>query len=170
MFNTRPNHYFHNVSDIPIDILKDYELICFDLDNTLDYPIEETREIIKKIENKLTEIENIDKKIFIISNNTIEGRCESFCNIRGYEFLAGANKPFTFKLNKNDVLNSFDKNKIIFIGDKLVTDILGAKWYGVDSILVDQLTTNNNKWYTIFMCNSEKLFCRLNNFKKGEYY
>ncbi len=166
----KPNGYYKYVWDIPIDIILDYKIVCFDLDNTLDPPLHETTSPLPEVVNYLNGLKKSNVEILIISNNTIMGRCESFCDFFEINYISGARKPFLKNINKSEILSRYSKGDIIFIGDKLVTDILCSKWYGVDSILVDQLSKNNKKWYSIFMGFSEQVFCFINGFKKGDYF
>ncbi len=168
----KPNMYVKSIIDIPYEdlITNGIKLICFDLDNTLDIPNEETILIDPTIESKLIEIENMGLEIFIISNNTIENRVESFAKKRGYNYLKAARKPFQRKYKENTILKQYEKKEIIFIGDKIITDIIGARLYGSPCILVDQIVNENLKYYSKIMSVIENVFCKISGFKKGEYF
>lgn len=172
MFRIKPTYYVKHVSDINYEKLKakNIKLICFDIDNTLDVPDKITDEILPEIERTLKKVEELGFEIFLISNNTIEGRVNSFASIRDYKYLDGARKPFQKKYKKIEELKKYSKSEIIFVGDKLVTDILGASWYGSPSILVDPLVPRTKNWYSGFMSFSDSVFSFLNGFKRGRYY
>ncbi len=170
MFNVKPICYYKTILDIPDEILGDYSLICFDLDNTLDLPVLETTELLPGYEDKLNNIKEKGLEVIVLTNNSIENRTSSFEQISGLTVYSNFKKPFQKGYLTNSVLSCYEKNKILFVGDKMVTDMLGAKWYGADYVLVDQIVKKNDKWYSKFMGFSEVVFCFLNGFKKGVYY
>lgn len=163
--------YVKSVLEIDLQKLKanGIKLLCFDLDNTLDYPDKETKTILPKITEFLDEVEK-DFEIYIISNNSIESRVSSFAELRNYQYLAAARKPFLKKYNNNKILNSFEKNQICFIGDKVITDIIGGNRFGSHTILVDPLFPRSKHWYSVVMMVVEEIFTKLVGFKRGKYY
>lgn len=172
MFRVKPTIYVKHIEDINYEKLKGngIKLICFDIDNTLDAPDCMTVKIDASVEEALIKVENLGFEIFLISNNKIANRASSFANIRGYEFLDSANKPFQSKYKSLEILKRYKKKEVIFVGDKLVTDILGAEWYGSQSILVDPLVARPKNWYSAVMLLSDNIFSRMNGFKRGSYY
>lgn len=171
MLNVSPNAYSQRIWQLPIETIeKKYKLVCIDLDNTLDIPQKKTVLVIAEVEEFINRIRQNDVEILVISNNSIPGRCESFCNLLNLEYISAAKKPFLMNIKKNPTINRYSKDEILFIGDKMVTDMLCAKWFGSDAMLVDQLQNKNNHWYSKFMNISEIIFCLLNGFKKGEYF
>lgn len=167
----KPDIYAKDVFSINYDKLQSngVKLLCFDLDNTLDVPDSITTEIRKDI-NELLDLLEINFEVMIISNNNIKGRVASFADKRGMHYIESAKKPFTKNYRSDHKISSFSNHEIAFIGDKIVTDIVGAKRYNSYGILVDPLYPKNKHWYSIIMKASEKVFCTLIRFKKGKYY
>lgn len=133
-----------------IDFNKLYELgkriILTDLDNTLiSYRINTANEELIKI-NKY--IRKLGFKICIISNNNDKRIVEFSKSFILDGYLHNAKKPKNDKINHFISERNFKKEEIIFIGDQLVTDILGANNVGVDSILVKTIDSKSQKWYT----------------------
>lgn len=106
----------------------------------------------------------------LISNNSIDGRVESFAKLCGYPYIDKANKPFQKVYRTNKYLKKYQNDQIVFVGDKIVTDIIGAKKNKSFAILVDPLYPKSTHWYTYVMNFSEFVFNKIINFKRGEYY
>ena len=143
-----PTIVVQRFSNIDFDKLysENIRIILTDLDNTLiDYFVKEpTEELIKLSEY----LHQKGFKIYIISNNSkkrIERFIEKF-KVDGY--LAKALKPGKTKVNKYIKKNDIDKEKTIFIGDQLLTDIKCANKVGIKSVLVRSVSRKSEKWYT----------------------
>ncbi len=165
-----PNIYVKTVFDINYDKLKEnkVKLICFDLDNTLDAPDKISKEKNVNIEKLLKDLRK-DFDLMIVSNNTIPNRVSSFANLYDLEYIEAMKKPFK-KNYKNKKILSYKKEEVIFVGDKLVTDVIGANKLGYGSILVDPLFPNHKTWYTFIMNFSDKAFSVFTKVKRGEYF
>ena len=146
--NFIPNEYHNSVYDIDFEKLykEGYRLILSDLDNTLisydQYePSKENLELIKKVRE-------IGFEIILVSNN-IQSRLDKYTKDLDIIGLANARKPLNIGTRKAiNLANTKDKDKIIFIGDQLMTDIWGAKRFGLYSVLVDPIKQKTEKWYT----------------------
>lgn len=123
-----------------------YRTILSDLDNTLvsydeDVPTE-------AIINKFKELEVLGFEIILISNN-VPSRIQKFTEDLTIKGIANARKPLLLGMIK--ALNTAqiqDKDKVIVIGDQLMTDIWAANRFGVYNILVNPLKKKTEKWYT----------------------
>ncbi len=166
----KPNIYVKTVYDIDYNKLKkdNIKLICFDLDNTLDAPDKITNIKNEEIEKLITKLKK-DFDLLIVSNNTIKNRVSSFANLYDLDYIEAMRKPFK-KNYKNKKILSYKKEEVVFIGDKLVTDVVGANKLGYNSILVDPLYPNHKTWYTSIMTFSDKLFSIFTKVKRGEYF
>ena len=58
----------------------------------------------------------------------------------------------------------------MFVGDKIVTDVIGGNLFRGYTILVDPLTKKKKYWYTKFMNGVEAAFMWMTGFKRGRYY
>lgn len=110
-------------------------LLC-DLDNTLA-PFDELtpRPAIK------TWLETIQKSkltIAIISNNKPR-RVLPFANAIGVESLTKTGKPFSNKLLKFIQEKGYSIDKVMVIGDQLLTDVWLANRLGIKSLFVEKL-------------------------------
>ena len=160
----KPNEYHKNIESINFKKLyKKDAIICFDLDNTLDIP-DSGKIIDEKTEKFLRDLENQGYKVIIFSNNH-EERVNVFANNK-FECYHSVKKPF--QKNYKKILKN-NKN-VIFVGDKIVTDIIGGNLYGGYTILVDPISPAKKQWYTKIMVYSENIFRTITRFKKGDYF
>lgn len=166
----KPDQYYCDVHKINYQKLKKQgiKVLCFDLDNTLDKPDNRTQKINKKTLELLEQLKK-SFEVIIVSNNTIEGRVESFAKNVNLPYIKGMKKPFQSKYN-DELIKCYNKNCVAFIGDKIITDILGANLYGGESILVDALYPGSRKWYSIIMVIPDYVVKKSISFKKGKYY
>ena len=166
----KSNEYHKNLSTINWGKLKEkeFKLLCIDLDNTLDFPDRETKYISPDLRLLLKEIDLLGFELIIFSNN-YEERVKSFADLTGYKYISYARKPFP-KNYKHKYLNKYNKKEIVFIGDKIITDVIGGNLFGGYTILVDPLTKDKKHWYTKIMSLIENTFRGITRFKKGCYF
>lgn len=151
-----PNEIYETIYDIDFNKLYDEgkKFILFDLDNTLlpyDIPLADA-----KLKELLNAIQNIGFIILIVSNNSNE-RVTNFCNDLSLQCITKAKKPLNYGFKKALKKLSYpEKNKVISVGDQLMTDVLGAKRVGIYTILVKPLKKSNEKWYTRYNRKMEK--------------
>lgn len=167
----KPDIYVKSVFDIDYKNLeeKGIKLLCFDLDNTLDEPDNITLVIKPEVTELLDKLEEAFE-VILISNNTIKNRVASFADLRDMYYIEAARKPFRHTYKTDEIISKYDPEQMAFVGDKIVTDIIGAKRNKSVAILVDPLYPKNAHWYSIIMKISETIFCSLVRFKKGKYY
>lgn len=167
----KPDIYVKTVFDIDYNNLqaKGIKLLCFDLDNTLDEPDNITLAIKPEVNELLDEL-NKNFEVILISNNTLKNRVASFADIRGMYYIEAARKPFRATYKNDAIINKYKHDEMAFVGDKIVTDIIGAKRNKSIAVLVDPLYPKNAHWYSVIMKISETIFCSLVRFKKGRYY
>ncbi len=172
MIKLKPNIYVEDTSQIDFEQLEAYgiKLLCFDLDNTLDIPDRITTELVPICVETMKKVEQTNMKVFITSNNSIPDRVKSFADILEVPYIAKMQKPFQKKYKSSTILQKYHPNEVIFIGDKLVTDVIGGNRYGSKTILVDPLVSSKKHWYTRIMSVSDKLYQYLIGFKRGRYY
>lgn len=145
--NYLPNEYFKSIFSIDYHSLfnKNFDTIFFDLDNTIaDYNTSKPSNDIVELINR---IKSIGFKIYILSNNH-KNRLNPFLNDLNVRGQTDLGKPFIGKINKLIKENNINKDKILFIGDQLMTDTKCAKKLGVYNILIDPIKQETEKWYT----------------------
>ena len=111
---------------------KGYRAIIFDIDNTL---VLHDAECNKKCIDLIVKLKNIGFKMMVLSNNHLL-RTKTFCDELHIDFINDANKPFVKNYLKAIDQIGIAKEKCLFVGDQLFTDIRGAKEAGITSILV----------------------------------
>lgn len=172
MSKLKPNLYVEDTTQIDYKQLEDMgiRLLCFDLDNTLDIPDRITTELIPICEKTLELIAETDLEILITSNNSIPNRVKSFAELIDRPYISKMQKPFQKKYKSSKVINKYQPQEIMFIGDKLVTDVIGGNAFGSYTTLVDPLVSNKKHWYTHIMTVSDNFYQFLIGFKRGRYY
>lgn len=168
----KPTIYVQDVTQIDYKQLEEngIKLICFDLDNTLDVPDQITTELVPACETALRMISQTKMQVFITSNNSIPNRVKSFSDIIGVDYIANMKKPFQHKYKSSTVLSRYRPREIVFIGDKLVTDVLGGNRFGSYTVLVDPLVSTKKHWYTVFMTVADGVYQAVIGFNRGNYY
>ena len=145
-----PNEFHDSFFEIDFKELykQGFRLILTDLDNTLiPYDLSE---ITPLIEEKFAELNKIGFEVILISNNVTE-RINKFIKGTTIKGFANARKPLLIGINKaykSSTITNHDK--VVIIGDQLMTDIWAANRFKVYSILVNPIKKKTEKWYTKF--------------------
>ncbi len=132
----RPDYSFDNIFDITPQFLKDLQIkaLVADLDNTIadyDTPVP-TPEIISWFEK----LHSAGIKISIVSNNG-RARVEKFCNDLGVvECYWKSGKPSNKTILRAIEKLGCAKENVAMLGDKISTDVLGARFSGIVMIKV----------------------------------
>ena len=168
--NLKPNMYKKNIYEINYKKLKQLNIqyLFFDLDNTIisyqdDIPSKESIDLFNNLKK-------MGFKCFLFSNSHSK-RLFKVKDILNVDIYYPSMKP----LNKNykKVLKKYDKNKCAFIGDQIMTDVIGAKRNDLFIIFVDKIN-DNEPVYTKFWRFFEGFILRNYNKKnilvKGKYY
>lgn len=167
-----PDSYYASIYNIDYDLLMKQKIdtILFDIDNTITKvdDLNVPQETINLFENLKTK----NFKLLIFSNNHVE-RAQPISKILDVKMLADAGKPQKEAYDKALKILDSKKENTVAIGDQILSDIVGAKKYGIKSILVDQLSEENN----IQTGMAQKLqkimiykLTKMNLLEKGKYY
>lgn len=88
-------------------------------------------------------------EVMILSNNRRSARVEQFCGKLGIRYVGHAGKPsrrgFTEAMQKAGV----SKSETAMLGDKLLTDVLGARGSGVMALMVEPLGGAVTPWQKV---------------------
>jgi HAD superfamily phosphatase (TIGR01668 family) len=128
-----PYEYVESVFVIDYDKLYQmgYRGIIFDIDNTLvhhgDDSTREIDELFKVIHQK-------GFKTLLLSNNSDE-RINRFNKNINTQFISNADKPKTKNYLKAIEMMNIKKEEVVFVGDQIFTDILGANLSGMANVL-----------------------------------
>lgn len=166
----KPDMYKKTVFDIDYDKLKKMNIkyLFFDLDNTI---IKYTEKVPSDKIIKL--FKELDKKGFecILFSNSRSKRVQRVRNILDTGIYYNSMKPL--KKNYIKVLKKYDKQECAFVGDQLMTDVLGAKRNDLFVILVDRIDPKEpfgTKIWRFFERRILKKYKKMNIFEKGKYY
>lgn len=165
-----PDAYKKNIYEINYKKLKEkgIKYLFFDLDNTLipyteSIPTEDNIKLFKKLKKD-------GFKCFLFSNSHGE-RLKPFKDALDIDIYTSSMKPL--KKNYKKVLLKYKKEECAFIGDQLMTDVLGAKRQGFYVILVDRIF-KKEPIYTKFWRFFERFILlnlkRKDKLVKGRYY
>lgn len=84
--------------------------------------------------------------VMILSNNRSPVRVETFCNDLGIRYVGHAGKPSTRGYREAMALAGVGQEHTAMLGDKLLTDVLGAKRSGVLALMVEPLGGPVGAW------------------------
>ena len=167
-----PDSYYPSIYKIDYQTLKKENIstLLFDIDNTITKV--DDLNVPKETTNLMEKLKKQEFKILLFSNNHPQ-RAFPVAQKLNLPLLSDAGKPEKKAYAKAlNILNSTKENTAA-IGDQLLSDVVGAKKYGIKAILVDQLSKENNiqtglaqklQKYMIKKLSKYKLF------KIGNYY
>lgn len=165
-----PDAYYDKIFNINYKKLKELNIkyLFFDVDNTiLKYSENIPNEEIKKLFDKLKK----EKFICILFSNSANSRIKKiseFLNVESYTFCM---KPLKKEYKK--VLKKYPKKNCVFIGDQIMTDVLGAKRNNFYVILLDRIDSKEPITTRFWRIIENKIIKKLNkkyNFSRGKYY
>lgn len=132
-----PSARAKNVYTINYQKLKSlgYKGIIFDIDQTL---VQHGFPVTAEVEQLFADIQTLGFTTFLLSNNE-ESRIAPFAKNLNSDFIELADKPATKNYELALSRMGLSKDEVLFIGDQLFTDVLGANRVGMKSILVDFL-------------------------------
>lgn len=120
-----------------------FKAVLFDVDNTLVYHGEPSTSTIDAL---IDQVKRAGLTVMLVSNNSHE-RISDFSQNMAVDFIPLADKPKPDAYIQAIEMLKLSKNEVVFVGDQLFTDILGANRAGIPSILVDFIRKD---WETKF--------------------
>ena len=141
-----PDFLFESIYTIDIQRLRarGVKLLLADLDNTLvPYSIKVPTDEVKAWRDKLKEA---GITLFILSNSRKPGRAQRFAEALGVPYQGHAGKPSTRGLEAAMARAGADRAHTAMLGDKLLTDMLGANRAGVLPLMVEPLGGPQGAW------------------------
>lgn len=155
----KPTWRINSIYQLSPEVLTElgYQAVIVDLDNTLiashvDYA---TEEMVSWIMSARAQ----GLKLYIISNNRPQ-RVGRILESLALPFTANALKPRKYAFKQALTYFSLPKERVIVIGDQVLTDLIGAKRMGLDIILVKPLVKKDNI-YTWFNRWIERMIYKL---------
>ena len=138
-FSLIPDRIFDKYSDITANFLLDrgVKLLLCDLDYTLA-----PRSVAvpdAALQRWLAEMKQAGICVMILSNNRSGERVNTFCQDLGIPYVGHAGKPSRRGYREAMAKAGVTAAETAMLGDKLLTDVLGAKRSGVLALMVEPL-------------------------------
>ena len=129
-----PYEYVSSVFDIDYQKLyqQGYRAVMFDIDNTL---VPHGKDSTPDVDALFDRIHQVGLQTFLLSNNSEERIQRCLRNIDS-QYLFDAQKPKPANYLRAVQILGVKKEEVLFVGDQIFTDILGANLAGIDNILV----------------------------------
>ena len=141
-----PDRVFNDYQEITPELLEQLgiRLLLCDLDYTLapksqKYPDDALRQWLQSHREA-----NIT--VMIVSNNRSEQRVERFCGGLGIRYVGRADKPSRTGFRQAMEQANVPREQTAMLGDKLLTDVLGARRSGILSLMVEPLGGPVGHW------------------------
>lgn len=122
----------------------DIRLLLCDLDYTLaPRAVAEPDDALRAWLKRLSEA---GVTVMILSNNRSGKRVNRFCSELGIRYVGRAGKPSPRGYREAMAVAGMDEKHTAMLGDKLLTDVLGAKRSGVYALMVEPLGGPVGAW------------------------
>lgn len=161
-----PDLYLKSIFDLTPNRLKKLGIfaLILDVDNTL-----RAQDESKPYDGIVDWIKTMhDAKIMlVISSNNFKKSVEPFAESLNIDYVAMSCKPLPFGLKKAIKKLSVPKNQIAVVGDQIFTDVIGGKFQGLKTILVEPIISETGYIYKIKRL-LEKPFLNYYHKKKGK--
>lgn len=124
------------VTDISIELLRSMgaEAVFLDVDNTL--ALHGSQKPFPGSVEWTHRVREAGFQILIMSNN-LKSRVEPFAALFDLPFVCFAQKPFPLGVPYAKKKYGLKSEQVVVVGDQVFTDILGANWAGMKSILLE---------------------------------
>lgn len=141
-----PDRLFETYEEITPEYLRQrgIRLLLSDLDYTLapkyvPHPDDRVREWLRRMEEG-------GVQVMILSNNRSSHRVETFCRELGIPYVGHAQKPRTTGFHRAMEQAGVTAAETAMMGDKLLTDMLGANLAGVLALMVEPAGGPKGAW------------------------
>ena len=145
-FSLIPDRVFQRYTDVTGAMLRDWgvKLLLCDLDYTLA-----PRSVAvpdNSLFQWLGDCQAAGVTVMILSNNRSPVRVETFCSELGIRYVGHAGKPAKRGYREAMAKAGVTEKETAMLGDKLLTDVLGAKRSGVLALMVEPLGGPVGAW------------------------
>ena len=145
-FSLIPDRLLRQYSDVTGALLEelDIRLLLCDLDYTLSprsVPCPDAA-----LRAWLADCRRAGVTVMILSNNRSTRRVETFCGELGIQYVGHAGKPGTAGYCQAMLQAGEPPEHTAMLGDKLLTDVLGAKRSGILALMVEPLGGPAGAW------------------------
>ena len=145
-FSLIPDRVFTRYTDVSPALLRqlDIRLLLCDLDYTLaPRSVSAPDDTLRAW---LAECREAGVTVMILSNNRSPARVEAFCGELGIRYVGRAGKPRLRGYREAMELAGVPAANTAMLGDKLLTDVLGARRSGVLALMVEPLGGPVGAW------------------------
>ncbi|WP_100488660.1 YqeG family HAD IIIA-type phosphatase [Sporolactobacillus pectinivorans] len=141
-----PDEHVESILDIQPEMLKKKGIkgLITDLDNTLVAWNE--AHMTPRLARWFDSLRNADISVMIVSNNN-ERRVKTFSAPAKIPYICRARKPLAHGFKRAIREMNLNKDEIVVVGDQIVTDVLGGNQFGLHTILVVPVASND-AWFT----------------------
>lgn len=145
-FSLIPDRLYRRYSDLTPQALETLgvRLLLCDLDYTLAPRSMEKPD--HSLQSWLSECQKAGIMVMILSNNRSSRRVEAFCGDLGIRYVGHAGKPSVRGYREAMEQTGHLPEHTAMLGDKLLTDVLGAKRAGVLALMVEPLDGPVGAW------------------------
>lgn len=156
--STFPDYYVNSVFDIDLEMLKEMGIknVLLDLDNTI--LSREEDEINEYARAWVINLKAQGFKVCLISNNWAK-RLQQLAGDLGIEIVSKAVKPLPFAFLHSLRRLGARPDDTVMIGDQLFTDVLGARFLTIKTIMVKPLS-EVDLTHTLMLRKVEKLIMK----------
>ena len=145
-FSLVPDRLYRRYTDITPQMMQEWgiKLLLCDLDYTLA-PRSVTRPDAEVL-NWVNAMKAVGVEVMILSNNRSPVRVETFCKDMGITYVGHAGKPAKRGYREAMAKAGVSERETAMLGDKLLTDVLGAKRSNVLALMVEPLGGPVGTW------------------------
>ena len=145
----RPDRLFSDYSGITPELLheKGIKLLLSDLDFTL--APKSTPRPDAAVRQWIDGLRSAGIRVMILSNNRRPQRVEMFCRDLGITYVGHAKKPQPVGFRRAMAQAGTDPAHTAMLGDKLLTDVLGANLSGVTALMVEPAGGARTPWQKV---------------------
>lgn len=145
-FSLVPDRLYRRYTDITPQMMQEWgiKLLLCDLDYTLA-----PRSVARpdaEVLNWVNAMKAVGVEVMILSNNRSPVRVETFCKDMGITYVGHAGKPAKRGYREAMAKAGVTERETAMLGDKLLTDVLGAKRSNVLALMVEPLGGPVGAW------------------------
>lgn len=142
----RPQRVFAKYSEVTPQLLRerDIRLLLCDLDYTLAPKYVPDPDADLRL--WISRLREAGIQMMVVSNNRSRGRVEHFCDALGIDYVKRAKKPAVSGFFEAMRRAGTEPAHTAMLGDKLLTDMLGANRCGILALMVEPLGGPHGAW------------------------
>lgn len=154
-----PTIYRRRITDVTAEDLHRLGVrgVLLDVDNTLT--THDNPDLDKGVRAWLTQMQAEGFSLIIVSNNRDE-RVQPFAQSIGLPYIAKGCKPLPSGYRRGAVAMGLPLRECLVIGDQIFTDVLGANWAKIPSILLEPIEPEVEQKFIVFKRKIERLLMK----------